>query len=540
MTPEQAKRRWQQAKVARQRRDVELETFPATGGTAAKTSHPMFGTSGAGTAASARLRWLVRELPAPAGLEKWGTTNPAAIEHVGGGYYLISIVLMSEDDGWWDDDWGTGAHIRHALAVWLLRPDQTISEAWVSPGYTQFTYEFDNVTFRDTDAPPYGEPIYISTPKLTRWQEGALLSFTIFTGERQYVSDLSDFWPQYDTTELDVPYAANVYRWIGHDRTDPVVGPALELYAGGDDDFPGTGDWETGGGTEFDDGTVEGFEVIGPSADPNIAVYGLATNSNRHRVWLLEKDPADNTLSLAQRTTIGGGSFGDSPRLSNPGGLTRIGIDRWISMASTGLGSEKRMLAALFDAKTGSVLDVVQWEVRMVDCYFISSTWVYYAANFLHFDGQAVFAAWLGEFDDDNWDNRYATLTVADDKITVGTIGSFPVPKWSFGDPFRFDEFSGQSARFVETCEGCLRAVGSTIDRAQLLYERRTLKGKAPLFSPEYIDFTGDPDGEFLDQRVVPSSHPAGSMWAVNVTFFNRFLNSSRPQNPPLLIRYPA
>ena len=43
MNPEQAARRWRERRVAQSRRDVELETFPTTGGSQARTSHPMFG-----------------------------------------------------------------------------------------------------------------------------------------------------------------------------------------------------------------------------------------------------------------------------------------------------------------------------------------------------------------------------------------------------------------------------------------------------------------------------------------------------------------
>ena len=43
VNPEQAGRRWQERRVAQSRRDVELETFPTTAGSSAKTSHPMFG-----------------------------------------------------------------------------------------------------------------------------------------------------------------------------------------------------------------------------------------------------------------------------------------------------------------------------------------------------------------------------------------------------------------------------------------------------------------------------------------------------------------
>ena len=43
VNPEQAARRWRERKVAQSRRDVELETFPTTGGSQARTSHPMFG-----------------------------------------------------------------------------------------------------------------------------------------------------------------------------------------------------------------------------------------------------------------------------------------------------------------------------------------------------------------------------------------------------------------------------------------------------------------------------------------------------------------
>ena len=44
MNPEQAGRRWQERRVAQSRRNVELETFPTTGGAASLNAHPMFGT----------------------------------------------------------------------------------------------------------------------------------------------------------------------------------------------------------------------------------------------------------------------------------------------------------------------------------------------------------------------------------------------------------------------------------------------------------------------------------------------------------------
>jgi hypothetical protein len=39
---EQKARQWQQRRTAQARRDVELETFPTTGGSSAKNAHPMF------------------------------------------------------------------------------------------------------------------------------------------------------------------------------------------------------------------------------------------------------------------------------------------------------------------------------------------------------------------------------------------------------------------------------------------------------------------------------------------------------------------
>lgn len=43
MTAEQQARRWRERRTAQARRDVELETFPTTGGAQSKVSHPMFG-----------------------------------------------------------------------------------------------------------------------------------------------------------------------------------------------------------------------------------------------------------------------------------------------------------------------------------------------------------------------------------------------------------------------------------------------------------------------------------------------------------------
>jgi hypothetical protein len=43
VTAEQQARRWRERRTAQARRDVELETFPTTGGAQSKVSHPMFG-----------------------------------------------------------------------------------------------------------------------------------------------------------------------------------------------------------------------------------------------------------------------------------------------------------------------------------------------------------------------------------------------------------------------------------------------------------------------------------------------------------------
>jgi len=525
MTPEQASRRWRQARTARARRDTELETFPTTAGASSKTASPMFGQS-PDERAQPRIPGLVTEPPAPAGLTSWGTWNPPAIEHVGGGYHLVAINLISQDAGWYDD----GDYVRWSICVWLIRPDQTISDAWVSDGNI-VRPATQGGTFDVTQAPPYGEPTDASTLKLTRWQEGALLSFTIFTEERQYVSDLSGFWPQ-SASLLDVPWGANVYRWIGHDTENPVIGPAFELYAGPDDDFPTDGDWDTGSGTAFDDGTTEGFEVVGPSADPNIAVYGLAYNSRRHRIWLLDKDPADHSLSLAGRTTLGDTAFGSSPRLANPGGLTRISSSRWVALSSLSTAASPGMWAALFNAKTGTVVDTVQWDNGdlYTDCYYLVTTWTYHAGNHLHFDGSAVFAGWwarLTDPDPDELSHRYTTLTVEGDIITAGDVSEWARQPYGIGP--------NQSERWVETCEGCLRLIGSWTFRQQGLFERRRAKTElSPLTSPEFEPS----NGIYNDQRAVPTSHPAGYMWASNVALGDTWDGISPIR--PKLIRYPA
>ena len=41
--PEQVARRWREKRVAQSRRDVELETFPTTGGSRSKNASPMYG-----------------------------------------------------------------------------------------------------------------------------------------------------------------------------------------------------------------------------------------------------------------------------------------------------------------------------------------------------------------------------------------------------------------------------------------------------------------------------------------------------------------
>ena len=523
MTPEQAARRWRQAQVAQSRRDVELETFPTTAGSASKVSHPMFGNVGAaGSPARARLPGLVTEPPAPEGFTSWGTWEPAAIEHVGGGYHLLAINLKSQDDGWAGALGGTEPS-RWAIAIWLLRPDGTFSAPWVSDGnntrpYTQGGSPGDVAIH----ASPYGEPTQLSTPKLARWQEGALLWFTIFTNERQHVDDLSGFWPQ-SAAALDVPWGANVYRWVGHDGTDPVVGPPLELYAGGDDDFATDGDWSTGGGTEFDDGTIEGFDVATPSADTNTLVYGTAYNSNRHRMWLLDKD-TDHNLSLAARTTFPGDlSPGD------PGGATRIAADRWLVMTDA-IG---QMQALLFNAKTGTVLDTAEWDSGVVLNYYLPYQWGYYAGNHLHFDGQATFAGWVKQVGTDI-SHRHITLTVDGDVLTAGDIVEWAVePDVS---PAGIATEGQTAGRWVETCEGCLRLIDSGTRRQQALFERRRVKAAlSPLPSPEF-----DPGGEaYVDQRIVPSSHPVGFMWASNVSISFDLWDTVAPIRPKL-IRYPA
>jgi len=525
VTPEQAARRWQQAKIARQRRDVELETFPTTAGSDAKTSHPMFGTGRPASPARARLPGLVVEPPAPAGMTSWGTWSPAPIEHVGGGYHLLACNLISNDPEWMNED---GVYVRWAIAVWLIRPDGSISEPWVSDGNTARPSTSGPFYAENYFASPYGEPTELCMPKLTRWQEGALLSFTIFTYDRQYVDDLSDFWPQVEGSEVDndfgVPWGANIYRWIGHDTVNPVVGPPLELYNGPDSDFSLKGDWDTGGGvTEHDDGTVEGFEVVGPSADANIAVLGQAYNSRRTRVWLLDKDPADNTLTLAQRTTLGGTAAGSDPRLANPGGLTRIATDRWVGMVSLSNSGalDGGMWAALFNAKTGTIVDTAAWDPGggSTDCYFINAYWGYHAGNHLHFDGQAVFAVWWKTPDFATYSHRHTTLTVDGDTLTVGDV-----VEWDSDDSF-------VAERLVETCEGCLRLILTYEHRRQALFEGRVAKaGIAPLPSPE---LPGRPGG--VDQRLVPSSHPVGYMWLSNLAF----AFTDVPEIPQL-VRYPA
>ena len=530
MNPEQAARRWQQARVAQARRDVELETFPTTAGSQSLNAHPMFGAGGAQQSVTSRIPGLVTEPPAPAGFTSWGTWAPAPIEHVGGGYHLLACNLISQDEGWMDEN---QFYVRWAIAVWLIRPDGSISAPWVSPGNTARPYT-QGGSFDAVHAPPFGEPTELCMPKLTRWQEGALLSFTIFTEERQYVDDLASFWPQVEGDDLDfdfgVPWGANVYRWVGHDGTDPVVGPPLELYAGPDGDFPTSGDWDVGGGiTEFDDGTVEGFEVIGPSADPNIAVYGLAYNSNRHRVWLLDKNPADNSLSLAQRTT-----FTSAQADGNPGGLTRVAADRWVSMSSPA----DRMKAVLFDAKTGTVVDASDFDIvpgyepgpsDFVDCYFAFSFWGYHAGNHLHFDGQAVFAAWyLRLIANDDLEHRHTTISFGGDTLSVDSPTTWDTTDFGF--------FANQiSERLVETCEGCLRLIVTVGPRNQALFERRKAKaGLAPLVSPEFDENTG----VYNDIRRLPTSHPAGFMWSSVITL-GALWDGFSPQIPKL-VRYPA
>jgi len=512
VTTEQAARRWRERRTAQARRDVELETFPTTAGAQSKVSHPMFGTGRPASPARARLPGLVTEPPGPAGLTSWGTWGPAPIEHVGGGYHLLACNLISQDGGWFD----SGFYVRFAVAVWLIRPDGSISDPWVSPGNTVRPYT-QGGSIDAVNAPPLGEPTEGSTPKLTRWQEGALLSFTTFTNERQYVDDLSGFWPQ-SATALDVPWGANVYYHIGHDGTDPVPGPPFELYAGPDGDFPTDGDWDVGGGvTEFDDGTVEGFEVIGPSADPNIAICGQAYNSSRHRVWLLDKDGAGN-LTLSGRTT-----WPSSIPTGNPGGLTRIAKDRWIAMGSRDLSSSG-MAAILFNAKTGTVVDDVSWNVGdgFVDVLFLSSFWAYYAGNHLHFDGQASFAAWWQTPDYSAYTHRHATLTVDGDVLTVADITD-----WDTSDVFTAE-------RWTETCEGCLRIVTNFAWDEQALFERRRAKAAlSPLGSPT-VD---EPSPH--NQRTVPSSHPAGYMWTANVAIGLQAWDQFSPIRPKL-VRYPA
>ena len=524
MTPEQAARRWRERRTAQSRRDVELETFPNTAGAQSKVSHPMFGTGRPASPARARLPGLVTQPPAPAGMTSYGTWSPASIEHVGGGYHLLTCNLLSQDEEWMTTG---GDYGRWSIAIWLIRPDSTISAPWLSPGnivrpITQgplVPFGIDAV-----NASPYGEPIEESTPKLTRWQEGALLSFTILTNERQYVEDTAGFWPQYTDSELDVPYGATVYRWVGHDGTDPVVGPPLELYSGGDDDFPIKGDWDTGSGTEHDDGTTRGFEVVSPSADTNIALYGLADNSSRHRIWLFDK-AADGTVTLNQRTNVGSVVAGSEPRLANPGGFTRIAANRWVALTSLSTAATPGMLAALVDAKTGTVIDTVQWHLDdgFADCYYIDAFWVYHAGNHLHFDGQATFAAWWKSPDYVTYDHFHTTLTADGDTLTVGEL-----VQWDSSDVFTAE-------RFVETCEGCLRIVTTRTWRQQALFERRQVKAPfSPLPSPE----SAPSDGVYADQRTVPTSHPAGSMWAANVALGDTW-DGFEPIIPKL-VRYPA
>lgn len=507
MTPEQAARRWRQAKIARQRRDVELETFPTTGGSKSKNAHPMFG-SRTPRPTTSRTPGLARRLPAPGGLTTWGTINPAAIEHVGGGYHLVSCIVHSEDAGWYD----AGDHVKWAVAVWLIRPDGTISDAWLSDGNTVRPYT-QGGTADASDAPPYGEPSYISAPKLTRWQEGALLSFTVFTSERQFVNDLSGFWPQ-SATYLDVPYGANVYRWVGHDGVDPVIGDALELYGGADADFGSSGDWDLGGGTtNFDDLTTEGYEVVAPSADANIAIYGLADNSGRHRVWLLDKD-GSNDLTLTARTT-----FTTLTRIE-PGGLTRVAADRWVAMADSSPG----MAAWLFNAKTGTVVDDLTFDDGTCLAYALSAAGVFYATNHLHYNGTDVFAGWAKSIGG-VFASRYTTLTFDGDDLQAGTISTWDTDA----------DLGANSARFVETCEGCLRIVSSWQRRQQALFEGGRVKaGPVELPTPEFEYGT-----VYDDQRVVPSSHPAGLLWAVNVSMDTQAYGSNA-QVEPWLIRYPA
>ena len=526
MNPEQAARRWQQTKIARQRRDVELETFPTTAGSDAKTSHPMFGTGRPASPAQARLPGLVVEPTAPAGLTSWGTLSPATIEHVGGGFHLLACILVSNDPDWFDDV--DEFHDKWAVAVWLIRPNGTISVPWVSEGnkHRDHTQGPDVGGEPAIYAPPLGEPVEQSTPKLTRWQEGALLSFTTTVDERQYVDDLSGFWPQ-SATALDVPWGANVYRWIGHDGTDPIIGPVLELYAGPDGDFPTKGDWEkTAGNFEHDDATVEGFEVIGPSADPNIAVYGQAYNSKRLRVWLLDKNPADHSLSLAARTTIGDTASGSIPRLANPGGLTRIAADRWVAMTSLRSSYLPGMYGVLFNAKTGTIVDTVEWDTGegFVDCLFLDAFYAYSAGNHLHFDGQATFAAWWKTDDFVTYSHRHTTLTADGDTLTAGTV-----VEWDTDGAF-------VAERLVETCEGCLRIVTSRNHRRQALFgrDRQLVAGFAPSPSPEYVPASGN----LVDQRTLPSSHPAGYMWACNVAHGETWDRASPIR--PKLVRYPA
>ena len=529
MNPEQAARRWRQQRVAQARRDVELETFPTTAGSQSLNAHPMFGAGGAQQSVTSRIPGLVTEPPAPAGLTSWGTWAPAPIEHVGGGYHLAAILLQSDDEGWFDGSF----HTRWALAIWLIRPDGTISNPWVSPGNTVRPATQAPAGFEDFPAayaPPYGEPTDLSYPKLARWQEGALLTFQAFVEDRQYLSDTASFWPQYVDQNLDVPFSASVYYWVGHDGTDPVVGPPLELYAGLDDDFPTDGDWNIGGGTAFDDGIIEGFEVVGPSADPNIVVYGLAYESRRHRAWLLDKNPSDHSLSLTARTT-----FTTGQASGNPGGLTRIGTNRWVCLSSPA----SKMQAALFDAKTGTVIDSLDFDIvdgfavgpsPAVECYFVLANFGYYAANHLHWDGSTVHAAYTAVLDTlTDLAHRYVLLTVDGDTLTAGTVSEWAVQD-RLGGPLE----SLYSSRWVETCEGCLRLALTWDRREQALFERGQLKaGPEPLISPE----DDDGSGEFSDQRIVPSSHPAGYMWAANVG-----LSATPPPalTRPKLIRYPA
>jgi len=150
VTPEQAARRWRERRTAQSRRDVELETFPTTGGSQARTSHPMFG-AGRGQSPQAPVVPVAgAEVVMPVG---W--YHPLTIQRT-----ETTVTGWNDVSGWnrhmetdadpnkFDYEFGKGIDNRNAVIVPQAAGDSTLVN-------TLFTPVFDQIAF------PYGFTVFL-------------------------------------------------------------------------------------------------------------------------------------------------------------------------------------------------------------------------------------------------------------------------------------------------------------------------------------------------------------------------------------------